>query len=68
MTWTTTCTSELRNFQKSLVRYFAAMDPPHFPIFVENNGNIQSREKELMGAGQHCVVQVFPVELDRMGD
>lgn len=55
--------TEVRNYQKCLVRYFEAQDPPLAVIFAESAIHRPSKEKLLMGAGPHTHVVAYPVEL-----
>jgi len=54
---------EIRNYQKCLVRFFEAEEPPRAVIFAESAVHRVSRDKALMGAGPHAVVTAYPVEL-----
>lgn len=54
--------AEIRSFQKGLVRFFEAEDPPKAVLFVESCVHQVSREKALMGGGPHAVVVAYPIE------
>merc|ERR1711907_399772 len=56
--------AEIRNYQKCLVRFFEAQDPPRAVIFAESAIHRVSKEKLLMGGGPHAVVVAYPIELD----
>lgn len=56
-TWT-----EIRNYQKCLVRYFEAQEPPKAVLFAESAVHQVSREKILLGGGPHAAVVAYPVD------
>lgn len=53
---------EIRNYQKSLVRFFEEEEPPRAVIFVESAVHRVSRDKALLGAGPHTAIVAYPVE------
>mmetsp|Transcript_13206 Transcript_13206/g.21571 ORF Transcript_13206/g.21571 Transcript_13206/m.21571 type:complete len:737 (-) Transcript_13206:149-2359(-) len=55
--------TEIRNYQKCLVRYFEAEDPPRAVIFAESSVHRVSREKLLMGGGPHTSIVAYPIPL-----
>jgi len=56
--------TEIRNYQKCLVRFFEAQDPPRAVIFAESAIHRVSKDKLLLGAGPHATIVAYPVELD----
>lgn len=54
---------EMRNYQKCLVRFFEAEEPPRAVIFVESSVHRVSRDKALLGAGPHTAIVAYPIEL-----
>merc|ERR1712216_279952 len=62
-----TAYSEIRNYQKCLVRYFDAQDPPKAVIFAESAIIRVSKEKLLLGAGPHAVMVAYPIDLPVFG-
>merc|ERR1711933_596887 len=58
---------EIRNYQKCLVRYFDAQQPPKAVIFAESAIIRVSKEKLLLGAGPHAVIVAYPVDLPVFG-
>jgi len=59
----TACT-EIRNYQKCLVRYFEAQNPPRAVIFAESAIHRVSRDQALLGAGPHTAIVAYPVEYE----
>lgn len=55
--------TEIRNYQKSLVRLFEAEEPPRAVLFAETAIHTVSRDKLLMGAGPHAAVVAYPIEM-----
>ncbi|KAF4670152.1 hypothetical protein FOZ61_001580 [Perkinsus olseni] len=59
---------EIRNYQKCLAHFYATMDPPCVPVFIETvksppqNDDIMA----LLGGGAHTTMQCFPVPQDRI--
>ncbi|EER00774.1 cyclophilin-RNA interacting protein, putative [Perkinsus marinus ATCC 50983] len=59
---------EIRNYQKCLVHYYATMDPPCVPVFIETvktppqNDDVMA----LLGGGAHTTMQCFPIPHDRV--
>jgi len=60
--------AEMRNYQKCLVRYLEAQDPPKAPLFVESAVHKVSREEMLCGSGPHTRIVVYPVDLNTLHD
>jgi len=56
------CT-EIRNYQKCLVRYFEAQEPPKAVIFAESAVHRVSKDQTLLGGGPHAAVVAYPVDL-----
>jgi len=54
--------TEIRNYQKSLVRFFESEDPPRDVIFAETAVHRVSRDKALLGGGPHAAIVAYPVE------
>jgi len=57
-TWT-----EMRNYQKCIVRFFEAESPPRAVIFAESSVHRVSKESLLLGCGPHACVVAYPVPL-----
>jgi len=55
--------TEIRNYQKCLVRFFEAQDPPRAVIFCESSIERASKDKLLLGGGSHAMLVAYPVEL-----
>jgi len=55
--------TEIRNYQKCLVRYFEAENPPRAVIFAETVNHRVSRDKAMLGAGPHTFITAYPVDL-----
>lgn len=55
--------TEIRNYQKCLVRFFEAENPPRAVIFAESVVTKVSRDKALLGAGAHTCIIAYPVDL-----
>ncbi|EEQ99780.1 Trichohyalin, putative [Perkinsus marinus ATCC 50983] len=59
---------EIRNYQKCLVHYYATLDPPCVPVFIETvktppqNDDVMA----LLGGGAHTTMQCFPIPHDRV--
>jgi len=62
-TWT-----EMRNYQKCIVRYFEAQDPPQAVIFAESSIHRVSRDQLLLGGGPHAAVVAYPVPHETLSD
>merc|ERR1711971_1486927 len=60
--------TEIRNYQKCIIRFFAAETPPRAVIFGESVVHRVSKEKLLMGAGQHCSLIAYPIEVDLLAE
>lgn len=56
--------TDIRNYQKCLVRFFEAQDPPRAVIFAESSIHRATKERLLLGAGSHAVIVAYPVELE----
>jgi hypothetical protein len=54
--------AEMRNYQKCLVRFFEAQEPPKAVIFAESAIHRVSKEKLLLGAGPHTSVVAYPID------
>jgi len=55
--------TEIRNYQKCLVRFYESEEPPRAVIFAETSVHRVSKEKALMGAGPHAAIVAYPIEL-----
>jgi len=55
--------TEVRNYQKCLVRFFEKQEPPRAVLFAESVVTKVSREKAILGAGSHTCVVAYPIEL-----
>merc|ERR1712032_1385465 len=60
--------TEIRNYQKCLVRFFEAEDPPRAVIFAESAVHRVSRDKALLGAGPHTAIIAYPIELGLLAE
>jgi len=56
--------TEIRNYQKCLVRFFEAQAPPKAVIFAETCIGRVSNDNLLVGGGQHAAVIAYPVDLE----
>lgn len=54
--------TEIRNYQKCLVRYWEAQDPPKAVLFTESCVNRVSKDRLLVGGGAHAHVVAYPVD------
>mmetsp|Transcript_35728 Transcript_35728/g.83652 ORF Transcript_35728/g.83652 Transcript_35728/m.83652 type:complete len:482 (+) Transcript_35728:64-1509(+) len=59
---------EVRNYQKSLARYFDEQDPPRRVIFVESCIRRAAEDQLLMGAGGHAELVAYPVSMEVFQD
>merc|ERR1712194_310477 len=60
--------SEIRSYQKSLVRYWEAQNPPQAVIFCESAISRVTRDKAMLGAGSHTVIVAYPVEVELLAE
>jgi len=58
--------TEIRNYQKCLVRFFEAEQPPRTVIFVETSVHRVSRDKALLGAGPHMAIAAYPIDMEML--
>jgi len=56
--------TDIRNYQKCLVRYFEAQEPARAVLFTETAIHSLSRDKLLLGSGPHTVITAYPIELE----
>ncbi|KAF4665223.1 hypothetical protein FOL47_004703 [Perkinsus chesapeaki] len=59
---------EIRNYQKCLAHFYATMEPPCVPVFIETVKSPPQNDDvmALLGGGAHTTMQCFPVPQDRM--
>ncbi|KAF4677844.1 hypothetical protein FOZ62_027945, partial [Perkinsus olseni] len=59
---------EIRNYQKCLAHFYATMDPPCVPVFIETVKSPPQNDDvmALLGGGAHTTMQCFPVPQDRI--
>ncbi|KAF4755695.1 hypothetical protein FOZ63_010114 [Perkinsus olseni] len=59
---------EIRNYQKCLAHFYATMDPPRVPVFIETVKSPPQNDDvmALLGGGAHTTMQCFPVPQDRI--
>eukprot|EP00927_Polykrikos_kofoidii_P018528 TRINITY_DN18594_c0_g1_i1.p1 TRINITY_DN18594_c0_g1~~TRINITY_DN18594_c0_g1_i1.p1 ORF type:complete len:815 (+),score=196.42 TRINITY_DN18594_c0_g1_i1:72-2447(+) len=60
--------TEMRNYQKCLVRFYESQNPPKAVIFAESAVHRVSRERILMGGGPHAAVVAYPVDLSILSE
>lgn len=56
--------ADVRNYQKCLVSFYESEQPPRAVLFVESSIHRVSRDKALLGAGPHCSIVAYPIEMD----
>ncbi|CAE7666684.1 cwf19l2 [Symbiodinium pilosum] len=55
--------ADIRNYQKCLIAFYEAEQPPRAVLFVESSVHRVSRDKALLGAGPHCCIVAYPIEM-----
>lgn len=56
--------ADIRNYQKCLIAFYESEQPPRAVLFVESSVHRVSRDKALLGAGPHCCIVAYPIEMD----
>jgi len=56
--------ADIRNYQKCLIAFYESEQPPRSVLFVESSVHRVSRDKALLGAGPHCCIVAYPIEMD----